>query len=364
MDQTATDARVLGQVKGLSEEFEIRAEETDTSGPGNSFLLRNIRALASIGFFGAKVNLSDGGLGLSPKTFAECQEIIASACGVTAFMQQQLHSGATHVAKSVNNEFKATHLPQIVSGAKFCGIAFSHLRRSGPPLVVVEKLANGYLVNGIAPWVTGWRFLDSFALGARTPEGKVVFCYIPIAESINNIIVSAPLRVTAMNAGDTVEVKFNNLIIPTRYMLFEQGEDYMERVDYSNIAGPVQMPLGCVRGCAKQLRLLSTSKNKPLFAKIAQHFEDEATVVREFASTWNSSRASEPDYKANALKARSDAIRLAMRSTQACIAACSGSAHLLTNPAQRRHREASFYATVAQTSDTQGAFLETLAYER
>lgn len=362
MDLSGNDQKALNQVQKLIAEFEASAEETDAAGPGNALLEKNIRALASIGFYGSRIPVEYGGLGVSGPASAECHELIASACGVTAFTQQQLHSGGGFVGQSADESLKRELLPRFTSGELLCGVAFSHLRRPGPPMVRIEKAADGYVINGEAPWVTGWRFLDAFSLGAVLPDGAITYSYISIKDHPKTLSASEPVRVSVMNSGDTVRVFMKDLAIPERLLLFVREPDHQKRSDYCNIAGPVQMPLGCVRGCARHLRATGEKRNNAVFIKAADHFEQEADAARRQARNWSADRAGEPDYKECALAARAGAIRLAMRAAEACIAANSGAAHLLSNPAQRRYREASFYATVAQTPDTQTAFLEAVTY--
>ncbi len=364
MDQAEIDARVLGHIRELVVEFESYAEATDTGGPGNALLEKNVRALAAIGFYGSRISHEYGGLGLSPDTNAECHELIASACGVTAFTQQQLHSGGGFVSQCSDQSVKDELLPKFSSGELLCGVAFSHLRRPGPPMVTIAPAHGGNVINGEAPWVTGWRFLDAFALGSVAADGRIVYCYIDIKSHPDTLTVSEPVRTATMDAGDTVRVFMKDLFVPDRYFLFEREHDAQQKADYSNIAGPIQMPLGCARGCARHLRRLGEQRKRQLFLDAADHFESEVDCVRDRAREWNGSRSAEPGYKENALKARAAAIQLASRAAEATVAANSGAAHLLTNPAQRRHREASFYATVAQTADTQQAFLEAVTYGR
>ena len=362
MNPEISEHQIVERIRALSEEFEARAEAVDCGGPGNALLEKNVRALASARFYGARIPAEYGGLELPGPVIAECQELIASACGVTAFTQQQMQSGGHYVGQADNESVKRDLLPRFASGQLLCGIAFSHLRRPGPPMVRYEPIADGGLINGEAPWVTGWRFLDSFALGCIGPDGRVVYVYVSIPDHARTLSVSEPIRVSTMDAGDTVRVFLRNVVVPQEHVLFEREPDYQSRTDFNNIAGPVQMPLGCARGCVRHLRETGKRKNRPLFLDAADHFEAEIGLQRAFAQAWNGSRCEEPDYKENALDARAGAIRLAMRASEACIAANSGAAHLLTNPAQRRHREASFYATVAQTPDVQSAFIEAVTY--
>jgi hypothetical protein len=87
----------------------------------------------------------------------------------------------------------------------------------------------------------------------------------------------------------------------------------------------------------------------------------EIDTIRSDSQYWNGSRADQPDYRGNALRVRAGAVSVALRAAETAIAASGGRAHLLTHPAQRRLREAGFYATMALTADTQAALMETFS---
>ena len=150
------------------------ADRCGTHGP----VADNVRRLGEAGLFGLGIAPAYGGLGADAATRHEYGEILASACGVTAFTQQQLQTGIKFLTDSDNAALKRALLPDIAAGRRRCGIAMSHLRRTGPPAVRAERVADGYLVNGVIPWVTGWGLLDGFVLGAVCEDGDHVFVYV------------------------------------------------------------------------------------------------------------------------------------------------------------------------------------------
>ena len=93
--------------------------------------------------FGLGITPEYGGLGADETTRHEYAEILASACGVTAFTQQQLQTGIKLVTEADNEALKRKLLPALAAGSLRCGVALSHLRRGGPPLVQAEKSRAG-----------------------------------------------------------------------------------------------------------------------------------------------------------------------------------------------------------------------------
>ena len=359
---SVADQAAIRSISDLSARFQERAQDTDQGGPANPHLRENIRLLADSGYFGAGIPAAYGGLGLSGEARIECSLAIAAACGVTSFTQTQLHSGGGFVGSAHDESVKQELLPQFAAGKTLCGVAFSHLRRPGPPAVKAVKGDGGYIVNGEAPWVTGWSMLDSFILGATAEDSTLLYFYVPIPPAGSSISASPPLRLAAMDASDTVRVTARNLFVPDRYLLYTLEPDSLRRRDYCGITGHSWQPLGCAQGSVGLLRSLGASSNRPKLAETADSLVAEIDHWRHEAVYWNASRAEEPEYRQRALAARAGAIDVGLRAAAAAIAASGGSAHLLSNPAQRRLREAGFYSTLALTPDVQTALLECYAH--
>jgi len=285
---------------------------------------------------------------------------MASACGVTAFVQQQMHAGGGFVGGGRSDTLKAQMLPQFASGQTLCGVAFSHLRRPGPPMLRAERVAGGYRLNGVAPWVTGWALMDGFILGASLPGSGHLFAYVP-KDGLSGEITAGPrIPLAVMNASDTVEVTFTDVFLPEDLGLSERPADALTRSDFCGISGHVFLPLGCARGSIHYLRALAEKRSNGSFAEAADVLAREVDECRANALAWSGTCADLPDYKEHALLSRASAIVLAVRAAHAAVTATGGSAHLLSQPPQRLLREAIFYTTTAQTSDVQSATLDLL----
>lgn len=351
---------ILKPARALADDiFRPGAEKADL-GDIHGQVGANIRLLAEARFFGLGIAKAYGGLEADEATRREYTEIMASACGVTAFVQQQLHAGGNFVGNARYDSLKREMLPKFASGEVLCGVAFSHLRRPGSPLVHAERVNGGYLINGVAPWVTGWSLLDAFILGAAMPNGDHLFAYVPKEGNAHSLENGSPIPLAVMNAGDTVEVRCTDLFVPEEYALYERPADALRRSDFCGITGGVYLPLGCARGSVHALRALGEKRRKDTFTDAADELMREIEIVRGEALQWSGACADLPDYKDHALHARAGAIALAVRAAHAVVTATGGAAHLLSNPAQRLMREAMFYTTTAQTPDIQEGTLELL----
>ena len=352
---------ILTTARRLADDvFRPNAEAAD-QGDIHGQVETNVRALASAGYFGLGISPDYGGFGADDAARREYAELMASACGVTAFVQQQLHAGGGFVGGARSEDLKRDKLPRFASGKELCGVAFSHLRRPGPPMVTATAADGGWLVSGTAPWVTGWGILDSFILGAvRLPENDHAYFYVPKAAQRGTLTPGPRIPLAVMNASDTVEITMDSLFWPDDYLLSTRPAEALRRSDLWGISGPVYLPLGGARGSVHYLRGLAEKRGKAEFAHAADELSREIDQVRREALTWNGTCADLPDYKEHALHARAAAIVLAVRAAHAAVTATGGAAHLLSQPPQRLLREAIFYTTVAQTSDVQSGTLDLL----
>lgn len=354
------DRELLHTVWRLADEFlRPRATEADRGGLDGP-VADNVRRLGEAGLFGLGISPEYGGLGADETTRHEYAEILASACGVTAFTQQQLQTGIRFVVEAENEALKRELLPALAEGRLHCGIALSHLRRAGTPLVRAERAAGGYRVNGVIPWITGWALLDGFVLGAALADGDHLFVYVDRKQHQTSLTAGPPLPLIVMAASDTVEVEICDLFVPDASVLRRQPADGLRRADEKTITVHAALPLGCARAGARHLREIAAKRGSEELNGTAFALTLEIDGCRREALTWNCDCVAHPDYKTHALRARATANILALRAAHAAVIATGGSAHLVTSSPQRLLREAQFYGTAVQTPDVQAATLDQL----
>lgn len=355
------DETILKQASKLCDEvFRPRAEAAD-QGDIHGIVGENVRLLAKAGYFGLGIDPKYGGFGADEATRREYTERVASACGATAFTQQQLHSGGGFFGGARDMDAREEMLPRFASGELLCGVAFGHLRRPGPPMVVAQKVSDGVRVSGKAPWVTGWSLLDGFVLGAVDSEsGNHIYLYVDKSSNRESVTAGPPMALLAMTATDTVEVAFDDVFIPSRFVLSERPAEAMRRADFCGITGHVYLPLGCARGSIHYMRGVAQKQSSAEIAAAAEALAREVDACRTEAQRWNGSCADMPEYKERAMHARTWAIVLSVRAAHAAVTATGGAAQILTNPAQRLMREATFFTTIGQTHDVRLGTLDML----
>jgi alkylation response protein AidB-like acyl-CoA dehydrogenase len=318
----------------------------------------NIRLLAKAGLLGLTTPERYGGHGANGAVLRAYTEILASACGLTTFVQGQHLSAAMLIATGENEPLKEELLPRFARGEVLCGVAFSHLRRPGTPVLRVRQEGGEYLFEGTAPWFTGWGLMEQVVVAGTLPDGKFLYVAAPLTVG-ESLQVSAPMRLCAMNASGTVALHYRGFRVPADRTIKIITREQMAVNDLSAILGVTPQPFGVTRASIRLLRSLANARSQPVISLTADALEQELASVRREVCAWLD-RSGEEGYKPAALRARARAIELGVRAAHAAVAAAGGSANHRDQTAQRLFREAMFYTLTAQTRDVQTATLERL----
>jgi alkylation response protein AidB-like acyl-CoA dehydrogenase len=318
----------------------------------------NVRQLAEAGLLGLSTPRMYGGHGAPGSVLRAHTEILAAACGTTTFVQGQHLSACALIAGGDNEALKQSVLPLFASGQRICGVAFSHLRRPGPPVLRAEPDGDGFVFDGSAPWFTGWGVMTDVVLGGTLPDGRFVYAVAPLAGS--SVEATPPMRLCAMNASGTVILTIRGLRVPANSVMKTITREQMAANDLGAILGVTPQIFGVSRASMDLLRSLSEMRKSETMRQTLDALEAEMAWLRHEVDCWRDQTATD-GYKENALRIRSHCIEFGVRAAHAAVAATGGGANSRDNHAQRLFREAMFYTLTAQTRDVQTATLEHLA---
>jgi alkylation response protein AidB-like acyl-CoA dehydrogenase len=115
------------------------------------------------------------------------------------------------LAASGNGVLRDQWLNPLCLGTRRAGIALGGAR-PGPPLLRARRVAGGYVLDGSAPWVTGWDMIDLIQTLARDDAGNVVAALLPAR--VSGTLTALRLPLVAVNASRTVELTFTEHFVP------------------------------------------------------------------------------------------------------------------------------------------------------
>jgi alkylation response protein AidB-like acyl-CoA dehydrogenase len=170
--------------------------------------------LADEGFYGLAGPPEHSGLGIADKAvITQVVEALAGGCLTTTFVWIQ-HSGALQAAaNSTSPGVREEWLEPLCRGNRRAGIALAGVR-PGLASVRARAVPGGYVIDGEAPWVTGWGMIDALYLAARQDDGETVIWALLDAVESESLTIQ-PLDLVAAAASRTVQVRFCDHFVPT-----------------------------------------------------------------------------------------------------------------------------------------------------
>jgi len=328
---------------------DARAFLADWVRPRAGAIDRNLSALREAllelgrrGYLGLRIPREFGGLELGALDFRRFQEASARASGALAFVESQHQSASGLVARSPNAALRARLLPRLARGQDSSAIAFSHLRRSGPPALTAVAVPGGYRLDGHLSWVTGWGLFTHCVTAAALPDQRVLFAWHALTESAS-LRPSPPLELAAMAVTQTVEVDVRALHVPEADVVEIHPATCIQENDRIAVALQSPLALGCAQAAIDVLKEEAAKKSRPAMTEAAERLEQELAGVRDEAYKAMEENADFP----RSLRARSAAIEFAGRAAHAAVIAAAGAGNVMSHSAQRVYREALAFSVLA-----------------
>jgi alkylation response protein AidB-like acyl-CoA dehydrogenase len=280
---------------------------------------RLLDALAADGLYGLTGPAADGGLDADPATTARVIEEVAAGDLATAFVWLQ-HLGVVSTLARAGGPLRDAHLADLCAGRLRAGVALQAATRPGPAAVTVRAEADGFVVDGEVPWVTGWGLVDVVLLAARDADDVVHLFWTDAVEG--PALIAAPQELVAVTASSTVQLRVRGLRPGADRLVATVPLADWQAGDAAGLRPNGSLALGVVARCARLAE-----------APLAEDLTAALDAVRERLDA-----ASPADLPA----ARAAASALAARATIALVVATGSSAIAAGSPVARLAREALF----------------------
>ncbi len=292
--------------------------------------------LAEGGFYGLAGPERAHGMGLPDLASAmRIIEILAGGCLTTTFVWIQHHGAVRALVETGSIPLREEFLERMCRGETRAGVAFSGLRRPGPPILTAAPDRDGWRFAGYAPWVTGWGRIDVVRTAARRENGDIVWALIDA--KAGPTLVAEPQRLAAVNASATVTLTFiDHPVSPDRVIAIEPFDEWQAR-DRSSLRLNGSLPLGIAGRCASLLG------SGPLQMEV----DDRRSALDQAAPEEMPAQ-------------RALASELALRAATTLVVAGGGRAIASDQHSQRLAREAIFLLVFGQTSAIKAAQLDQL----
>ena len=308
-----------------------RALDVDISGEVPA---QNLDLFRDAGFYGLWTPREVGGCGFDELERLPILEALAGGCLTTAFVWAQHGGGSANAARMPSGSpLHERWARALATGQARSGVAFAHILRPEPCLFA-ERSGDGWVLRGVAPFVTGWGHIDAVLVAAHEAD-RLVWMLLPADEAPT--LTSQRLRLAAVDSSVTVELHFDGHVVG--------HDDVVEVIDYEDWLSFYRTGLrtngALMLGVAgRALKLLGPS---PLDAEL-----DAARTALQSAEVEEM-----PDRRAQVGY-------IGVRATSALVSSVGGRAITLAHHAQRLAREALFLLVQGQTADIRSGHLRRL----
>ncbi|HEX7381051.1 MAG TPA: acyl-CoA dehydrogenase family protein [Nevskiaceae bacterium] len=341
---------VLAAVRGLvHEELAPLAGRIDRDG---YYPAEFLRRLGAAGGFGASIPQPDGGAGLGLADQIDVTSAVAEECGSSAFLTWCQSVCGWYLLHAPNPTVKRRYLARVARGELLAGSGMSNTAKH---LAGIEKMhlqarhdGADYRVNGILPWVSNLGEDHLLITTAQLADQRYVMFAIRCNASGIELHACPPF--SGMEGTGTFNPRFHEVHVQAANVIAGPAEfaAYMTRIKPGFVLGQVGMGLGLVTGCLRTMHRYDAT-----MAEVNGYLdEQQPELQRELGRLREATRRLADAAQAGRpslieiLRARAGASELGLRAANAAVLHAGARGYLMSNPAQRRLREAIFVAIV------------------
>lgn len=327
---------------------ELLRQLTELSGPvdaAQAWPAEQFNLLARAGVLGWAVPREFSGTAATGRLMLEGYVRLAAACLTTTFVLTQRNGACQRIAGSSNDVLRGDLLPRLARGEIFATVGISHLTTSRQhwrqPAVKVDETPGGLRFDGEVPWVTGAAHADFIVTGGTLEDGRQVLAAIPT--DLPGVQVGPPAKLLALGASCTSSVRLDQVQLEERWLVAGPVEQVMKQSAGGGAGSLATSALAVGLSQAAIDHLQIEAERRPdlleIIAPLRTEGDDLHAIVVESAE--GSPATTPPSHSAESIRGRANS--LALRSTQALLAASKGAGFVSGHFAERAVREALFF---------------------
>ena len=340
--------------KFIDSEINPHAEESEAAGifPAHELF----RKMGGLGLLGISKPVEYGGLGLDYSyqiVFSE--ELGRIQCGgVGMAIGVQTDMATPALAKFGSDELRREFLVPAIAGEFVASIAVSEPGAGSDVAAITTRATRDgadYLINGSKMWITSSTQADFLCLLANTSDGKAHAnkSLIVVPTRLPGVSFSGRLNKLGMRSSDTAQVFFDNVRVPQRYRIGDEGAgffyqmlQFQEERLYA-AAGGLKGLESCIEATIAYTRERqafgrSILDNQVVHFRLAE-LQSEVAALRALTYDAVEGYINGEDVTMKASMAKLKAGRLSRELTDACLQYWGGMGFMWDNPVARAYRD-------------------------
>jgi len=192
------------------------------------------KRMGELGLLGVTKPEAFGGLELDHSYgLAVAEQLGHCECGgIPLSIGVQTDMATPALARFGSDELRQEFLAPAITGEYVASIAVSE-PHAGSDVAAIKTTAvkdgDDYIINGTKMWITNSPTADFFCVLANTSDGKPHFnkSLIVVPRTAAGITVDKPLNKLGMRSSQTAQVFFDNVRVPQRYLIGQEGMGFM-----------------------------------------------------------------------------------------------------------------------------------------
>lgn len=330
------------EFEALLADLSSRAADVDQQGTWPEW---QFSRLAEEGVLGWVIPIEYGGSEIDPEMLIFGYERLATACLTTTFILTQRNGACQRIAGCDNDQLKAELLPDLCAGRLFATVGVSHLTTSrqhlSQPAVQVKPSGDSFVLNGQIPWVTGAKPADYVVTGGTCEDGRQVLMALPT--KLGGVTMHDPAPLLALDGSLTGSIGLEDVQVDQRYLLAGPVEGVMKQGQGGGTGSVATSALAVGLSGRSIALLMQESDRRPDLKDVVDPFAAEWSNLRFdlYSAARGEATPETPHLTSESIRQRANS--LALRSTQALLAATKGAGFVSGHPAERGIREAMFF---------------------
>ena len=199
-----------------------------------------------------------------------------------------------------------------------------------------EEVDGGFILDGFSPWVTGSAHADYVVIGATLEDERQILIVLPTDSDGVTIPMTAEL--VGLSASKTGPVNCERVFVSSEWLLAGPVQNVMKQGVGAKTGGlqTSTLAVGLADAC---IELLEAEAEKRIDLQLpASGLREECDTLRD-----NLLDLAEGNQVCTSEQLRGSANSIALRASQAALAAAKGSGYVVGHPAGRWCREALFF---------------------
>jgi len=289
-----------------------------------------------------------GGQGWSEADVLRGYVKLAAACLTTTFVLTQRTGAMTRIAAGDSDFARERLLFDLVEGRSFATVGISHLttsRQHVAPVMRAEERGEDFILDGYSPWVTGAEHAQHIVLGATLADRRQILVALPT--DLAGVRIPPAPELVGLSASRTGPVECDRVEIERRWLLAGPVPEVMKQGLGAKTGGlqTSALAIGLAGAAIESVQRQSDARSdliEPAEALAAEREELMLAMLTLAGETGMPQRAF-PTCVADGNELRQRANSLALRASQAALAAAKGAGYVAGHPAGRWCREALFF---------------------